>query len=125
MDGPLYVIQLHQAEFTTAVAAVGARRMLVVFEGDDGTGIQATGKLIAGFRTALISSGHELAVVDLPNGSDPDGLIRSRGPDALIRPIEQLVGGGGGWGQGGCRGVKLEKETVMHAPPLLSARLAA
>jgi DNA primase len=23
VDGPLYVIQLHQAEFTTAVAAVG------------------------------------------------------------------------------------------------------
>jgi len=66
----------------------GARRVLVVFDGD-GAGTRATGKLIAGLRAALISSGLELAVVELPSGSDPDGLIRSHGPDALRRPIEQ------------------------------------
>ena len=103
VEGPLDVIQLHQAGFTTAVAAMGtaltleqlqllqrrgARRVLVVFDGD-GAGTRATGKLIAGLRAALISSGLELAVVELPSGSDPDGLIRSHGPDALRRPIEQ------------------------------------
>jgi DNA primase len=45
--------------------------------------------LIAGLRSALISSGLDLAVVELPSGTDPDGLIRSHGPDALRRPIEQ------------------------------------
>ena len=103
VEGPLDVIQLHQAGFSNAVAAMGtslsaeqlrvlqrrgARRLLVVFDGD-GAGRRATGKLIAGLRSALISSGLELAVVELPTGTDPDGLIRSNGPDALRRPIEQ------------------------------------
>ena len=74
------MIQLHQAGFSNAVAAMGtaltleqlqllqrrgARRLLVVFDGD-GAGRRATGKLIGGLRTALISSGLELAVVGLP-----------------------------------------------------------
>jgi DNA primase len=103
VEGPLDVIQLHQAGFSNAVAAMGtslsaeqlrvlqrrgARRLLVVFDGD-GAGRSATGKLIAGLRSALIGSGLELAVVELPTGSDPDGLIRSHGPDALRLPIEQ------------------------------------
>ncbi|MEI6617074.1 MAG: CHC2 zinc finger domain-containing protein, partial [Cyanobium sp. ELA507] len=103
VEGPLDVIQLHQAGFGNAVAAMGtaltleqlqllqrrgARRLLVVFDGD-GAGTRATGKLITGLRSALIGSGLELAVVELPTGTDPDGLIRSHGPDALRRPIEQ------------------------------------
>jgi DNA primase len=103
VEGPLDVIQLHQAGFSNAVAAMGtaltleqlqllqrrgARRLLVVFDGD-GAGRRATGKLIAGLRSALIGSGLELAVVELPSGTDPDGLIRSHGPDALRLPIEQ------------------------------------
>jgi DNA primase len=66
----------------------GTRRLLVVFDGD-GAGTRATGKLIAGLRSVLIGSGLELAVVELPTGTDPDGLIRSHGPDALQGPIEQ------------------------------------
>ncbi len=88
VEGPLMWIQLHQAGFTTAVAAMGSaltieqlqllqrrggRRLLVVCDGD-GAGTRATGKLIAGLRSALIGSGLELAVVELPTGSDPDGL---------------------------------------------------
>jgi len=103
VEGPLDVIQLHQAGYSNAVAAMGtaltleqlqllqrrgARRLLVVFDGD-GAGIRATGKLIAGLRSALIGSGLELAVVELPTGTDPDGLIRSHGPDALQGPFEQ------------------------------------
>ena len=103
VEGPLDVIQLHQAGFGNAVAAMGtaltleqlqllqrngARRLLVVFDGD-GAGSRATRKLIAGLRSAVISSGLELAVVELPPGTDPDGLIRSQGPDALQRPIGQ------------------------------------
>ena len=97
VEGPLDVIRLHQAGFSNAVAAMGtvltleqlqllrrrgARRLLVLFDGD-GAGTRATGKLIAGLRSAVISSGLELAVVALPTGTDPDGLIRSQGPDAL------------------------------------------
>ena len=81
MEGPLDVIQLHQAGFSNAVAATGtaltleqlqllqrrgARRLLVVFDGD-GAGRRATGKLIAGLRSAVIGSGLELAVVELPS----------------------------------------------------------
>ena len=103
VEGPLDVIQLHQAGFGNAVAAMGtaisaeqlqvlqrrgARRLMVVFDGDE-AGRRATGKLIAGLRSAVIGSGLELAVVELPSGTDPDGLIRSHGPDALRRPIEQ------------------------------------
>ena len=62
--------------------------MLGIFE-VDGAGRRSTGKLIAGLRPALIGSGLKLAVVKLPSGSDSDGLIRSKGPDALRRPIEQ------------------------------------
>ena len=103
MEGPLDVIQLHQAGFSNAVAAMGtaltleqlkllqrrgARRLLMVFDGD-GAGRRATGKLITGLRSALIGSGLELAVVELPSGTDPDGLIRSHGHDALRLPFEQ------------------------------------
>ena len=103
VEGPLDVIQLHQAGHGNAVAAMGsaltleqlqllqrrgARRLLVVFDGD-GAGRSATGKLIAGLRSAVIGTGLELAVVELPTGTDPDGLIRSHGPDALRGPIEQ------------------------------------
>ena len=97
------MIQLHQTGFSNAVAAMGtalsveqlqllqrrgARRLLVVFD-EDGAGPRATGKMISGLRSALIGSGLELAVVELPTGIDPDGLIRSHGPDALRLPIEQ------------------------------------
>ena len=57
--------------------------------GEDGAGLQFTWKLIASLRSALIGSGLEMAVVELPTGTDPDGLIRSHCPDALRRPIEQ------------------------------------
>ena len=103
VEGPLDVIQLHQAGLTNAIAPLGTslsieqlqllqrrgtRRLLVAFDGD-AAGSNATGRLIAALRSAVISTGLELAVVDLPSGSDPDGLIRSQGPDALRRLSHQ------------------------------------
>jgi DNA primase len=103
VEGPLDVIQLHQAGLTNAIAPLGTslsieqlqllqrrgtRRLLVAFDGD-AAGSNATGRLIAALRSAVIGTGLELAVVDLPSGSDPDGLIRSQGPDALRRLSHQ------------------------------------
>ncbi len=97
VEGPLDVIQLHQAGITNAVAAMGtalsseqlkllqrsgARRLLVALDGD-GAGRKATAALICSSRSVLTSGGLELSVVDLGPGQDPDGLIRSQGADAF------------------------------------------
>jgi DNA primase len=93
VEGPLDAIQLHQGGFPQAIAAmgtvltpgqrqalqrVGARRLLVAFDGD-GPGRTATGTLIAELRPMLVAAELELAVVELPAGSDPDELLRSEG----------------------------------------------
>ncbi|MFN9244005.1 MAG: DNA primase [Cyanobacteriota bacterium] len=97
VEGPLDVIQLHQARFPNAVAVMGtslsaeqlqsliragARRLLVAYDGDP-AGRKATERLIAELHPHLIAGGLDLAVVSLPTGSDPDGLIRKEGPEAL------------------------------------------
>lgn len=96
------MIRLHQAGFPTAVAAMGtslsaeqrqallragARRLLVAYDGDP-AGHRATGRLIAELHPLLIAGGLDLAVVALPAGTDPDGLIRTAGPEALKTCID-------------------------------------
>lgn len=102
VEGPLDVIQLHQAGFPKAVAAMGtslsaeqlqalikagARRLLVAYDGDP-AGRKATERLITELHPHLIAGGLDLAVVSLPTGSDPDGLIRKEGPEALQKRID-------------------------------------
>jgi DNA primase len=97
VEGPLDVIQLHQAGITHAVAAMGtalspeqlrllqrsgARSLLVALDGD-AAGLKATAALIRASRSVLTGGGLELSVVDLGHGQDPDGLIRSQGADAF------------------------------------------
>jgi DNA primase len=97
VEGPLDVIQLHQGGVPQAIAAmgtalapgqrqalqrVGARRLMVAFDGD-GPGNTATGTLIAELRPMLVAAELELAVVELPAGSDPDELLRSEGAEAF------------------------------------------
>ncbi|MFN9570643.1 MAG: DNA primase, partial [Cyanobacteriota bacterium] len=102
VEGPLDVIQLHQAGFPKAVAAMGtslsaeqrqaliragARRLLVAYDGDP-AGRKATERLITELHPHLIAGGLDLAVVSLPTGSDPDGLICKEGPEALQQRID-------------------------------------
>ncbi|MFN5464058.1 MAG: DNA primase [Cyanobacteriota bacterium] len=102
VEGPLAVIQLHQAGFPNAVAAkgtslsaeqlpslirAGARRFLVAYDGDP-AGRKATGRLIRELHPHLNAGGLDLAVVSLPTGSDPDGLIRKEGAGALQQHID-------------------------------------
>jgi DNA primase len=102
VEGPLDVIQLHQAGFPNAVAAMGtslsaeqlqsliragARRLLVAYDGDP-AGRKATGRLIRELHPHLIAGGLDLAVVSLPAGSDPDGLIRKEGAGALQKLLD-------------------------------------
>ena len=102
VEGPLDVIQLHQAGFSTAVAAMGtslsaeqrqaliragAKRLLVAYDGDS-AGRRATGRLMEELHPVLVAGGLDLAVVSLPAGSDPDGLIRQEGPGALQKRLD-------------------------------------
>ena len=97
VEGPLDVIQLHQAGFDNAVAAMGTalsaeqvrllqragvRRLLVALDGD-AAGLKATTALIRLLRSSLTTGGLEAFVVDLGPGQDPDALIRSQGAEAL------------------------------------------
>ena len=97
VEGPLDVIQLHQAGFPTAVASMGtslspeqrqallragAKRLLIAYDGDT-AGRRATARLIEAHRAHAIAGPLELAVVALPAGSDPDDIIRTQGPEAL------------------------------------------
>ena len=96
VEGPLDVIQLHQAGICTAVAALGTalaagqrellqrsgvRRLLLALDGDR-AGVAATARLIAELRPLAISGRLELQVLPLPDGSDPDALVRSGGAEA-------------------------------------------
>jgi DNA primase len=102
VEGPLDVLQLHQAGFTVAVASMGtslspeqrqallragAKRLLIAYDGDT-AGCRATGRLIEAHRAHAIAGPLELAIASLPAGSDPDDIIRTHGPEALRRHLQ-------------------------------------
>ena len=97
VEGPLDVIQLHQAGLDHAVAALGTsvtleqlqrlqrsgcRRLWLAYDGDN-AGIQATARLIALARPLLVASDLDLLVVPIPAGEDPDSLLRRHGASGL------------------------------------------
>jgi DNA primase len=103
VEGPLDVIQLHQGGIENAVAALGtaltpeqrqrlerlgARRLILAFDGDE-AGRKATAQVISDLRPMVIAGNLELAVLDLPAGSDPDSLLRQEGPDAFRQRIDR------------------------------------
>lgn len=103
VEGPLDVIQLHQAAIENSVAALGtnltpeqrqrlqrcgARRLVIAFDGDPAGG-KATARTIAELRPLAISGELELAVLELAAGADPDGLIRSEGAEAFRGRIQR------------------------------------
>jgi DNA primase len=107
VEGPLDVIQLHQAGFDNAVAAMGTalsaeqvrllqrggvRRLLVALDGD-AAGHKATTALIRSLRPSITTGGLEVFVVELGPGQDPDALIRSQGAEVL----RELLAGAQHW----------------------------
>jgi hypothetical protein len=107
MEGPLDVIQLHQAGFTNAVACLGTsvselqlqllrrhgmKHLLIALDGDS-AGQSATEKLIEQLQPQLVAGGLSASVVQLPEGQDADGLIRSQGPTA----VEGLIASAQHW----------------------------
>jgi DNA primase len=97
VEGPLDVIQLHQAGFTNAVACLGTsvselqlqllrrhgmKHLLIALDGDS-AGQVATERLIEQLQLQLVSGGLSVSVVQLPEGQDADGLLRAQGATAV------------------------------------------
>jgi DNA primase len=97
VEGPLDVIQLHQAGFTQAVACLGTsvsalqlqllqrhgmKHLLVALDGD-AAGRAATERLLLQLQPELMSGQLSASVVPLPEGQDADGLLRQQGAGAL------------------------------------------
>ena len=97
VEGPLDVIQLHQAGFINAVACLGTsvselqlqllrrqgmKHLLIALDGDS-AGQAAAERLIEHLQPQLVASGLSVSVVQLPEGQDADGLIRNQGPKAV------------------------------------------
>jgi DNA primase len=66
------------------------RRLVVAFDADE-AGRKATGKLIDELRPMLISNQFELAVLALPEGSDPDEILRTEGAEALREGLRRAA----------------------------------
>jgi DNA primase len=97
VEGPLDVIQLHQAGFTHAVACLGTsvsalqlqllqrqgmKHLLIALDGDR-AGQAATEKLLEQLQPQLVTGGLSASVVQLPEGQDADGLLCSNGSPAI------------------------------------------
>ena len=103
VEGPLDVIQLHQAGLDNAVAALGTavtieqlqrlqrsgtRRLWLAYDGDS-AGANATDRLITLTRPLLLRGDLELLVVPIPPSEDPDSLLRSQGVSGLRACLAQ------------------------------------
>jgi DNA primase len=107
VEGPLDVIQLHQAGFTNAVACLGTsvselqlqllrrqgmKHLLIALDGDS-AGQAAAERLIEHLQPQLVAGGLSVSVVQLPEGQDADGLLRAQGATA----VECLIASAGHW----------------------------
>ncbi len=103
VEGPLDVIQLHQAGLDNAVAALGTavtleqlqrlqrtgtRRLWLAYDGDS-AGANATARLIGLARPLLLRGDLDLLVVPIPPSEDPDSLLRSQGGSGLRACLAQ------------------------------------
>ena len=106
-EGPLDVIQLHQAGFTHAVACLGTsvselqlqllrrqgmKHLLIALDGDS-AGQIATERLIEQLQPQLVAGGLSASVVQLPEGQDADDLLLAQGATA----VEGLVASAQHW----------------------------
>ena len=103
VEGPLDVIQLHQAGLDNAVSALGTavtieqlqrlqrtgtKRLWLAYDGDS-AGANATARLIGIARPLLLRGDLDLLVVPVPPGEDPDSLLRSQGVSGLRACLAQ------------------------------------
>jgi DNA primase len=106
VEGPLDVIQLHQAGFCNAVACLGTsvselqlqllrrqgmKHLLIALDGDS-AGQVATERLIEQLQPQLVAGGLSASVVQMPGGQDADELIRNQGPS-----VEGLIAAARHW----------------------------
>lgn len=101
VEGYTDLLALWQAGFRNVVAPLGtafttnqarlignyAEKALVLFDGDE-AGLRATLRSLE----TLLAAGVEPRVVELPAGSDPDEVIRSDGPEAIRKRMEEAAG---------------------------------
>ncbi len=100
VEGYIDVIAMHRAGFPNAVAPLGtaltedqlallwkaAAEPTLCFDGDS-AGIKAAYRALD-MALPLLRSGHSLRFALLPEGQDPDDLLKSDGPDAVKAVIE-------------------------------------
>ena len=103
VEGYLDVISLHQAGLDCAVAASGtalgdgqmetlfrtAAEVVLCFDGD-AAGRKAAGRAVQ-LCPAHLRPGRLLRVLFLPEGEDPDSLVRQKGGDAVGRLLDSAV----------------------------------
>lgn len=101
VEGYMDVIALHQAGILNAVAPLGtaltanqlellwrmAPEPILCFDGDD-AGLRAVNR-VADLALPSIRAGRSVRFALLPDGKDPDDLIREEGRDALDRIMQQ------------------------------------
>ena len=104
VEGYMDVITLHQDGFKQAVASLGtsvtekqiqklwrsADELIACLDGDS-PGVRASGRLI---NTVLpqISAGKIMSFIEMPNGVDPDELIKNKGSSAFKLLLDRRVG---------------------------------
>jgi DNA primase len=109
VEGYMDVIAMHRAGVTHTVAPLGtaltedqlallwkmAAEPTLCFDGDS-AGIKASYRALD-LALALLKPGHSLKFAFLPEGQDPDDLLKSQGPDALkaviaaAEPLSEVI----------------------------------
>jgi DNA primase len=101
VEGNFDVVSLHARGFTNVVAPLGtafttaqakllkrfAPAVVVLFDGD-----AAGRKATRATRAPCREGGLDVKVASLPAGSDPDDLVRAKGPEALARVLASARG---------------------------------
>ncbi len=101
VEGYLDCIALHQAGFENAVAALGtsftqdqakelrkyADGIFLCFDADT-AGNAAAAKAIETAAQVIEHAGSGVRIVELPEGSDPDGFVREQGPEAFAELLK-------------------------------------
>jgi len=97
-EGQIDAIAMHRAGYNNTVAPQGTAftdeqakllkrftgKVYICFDGDT-AGINATYKALE----ILLSNNFEVKIVNLPNGTDPDTILKSSGKDALVELIHK------------------------------------
>ena len=103
VEGYMDVIAMHRAGLAYGVAPLGtaltsdqlallwriAPEPSLCFDGDE-AGIKAAYRAID-LALPLLMPGHSLRFVLLPEGQDPDDLLKTEGPEALREAIERVA----------------------------------